>query len=242
MDDMPKNSQIQNAKPVAKLLEAVHDVIERDINLGLYKPEMLRLTVEARKEVVKQLTDQGLSTREIAKIMGTTKSTVHRDLIEPNEENCPKTGQKPPHNGAFSKSKQLEEERIEQVKPEVHAEEPKSSPPPKVIGADGKSYTADTAPAALNFVEDGKSIGTWHPDVKNDWSCSREFDAPPLEQKPRVYVRFIQDLSHVELLLWVLYLKRSRRWPKILRLISLEEEKLMEQVRSNSTGQSNGNT
>ena len=69
----------ENVKPIAKLLEAVRGVVDRDIKLGLYEGEDLRLTIEARKEAVKQLADQGLSNRQIAKAVGADEATVRRD-------------------------------------------------------------------------------------------------------------------------------------------------------------------
>ena len=84
---------------------------------------------------------------------------------------------------------------------------------------------------AQSWEEDGKSIGTWHPDVRANWSCNG-LEAPPLEQAPRTLVRRIQDLNHKELTLLVLYLKRSKKWSKIRELLDLPERRLRELVRS----------
>jgi hypothetical protein len=59
--------------------------VGRETELGLYAPETLHLTVEARKEAVKQLADQGMSNRQIAKVVGASPATIGRDLGVSNE-------------------------------------------------------------------------------------------------------------------------------------------------------------
>jgi transposase len=72
--------KIENAKPVIKAIEALREIRDRDVSLGLYDEETMRLTIEARKKVVKELSKQGLSDRQIAKAVGSHRSTVRRDL------------------------------------------------------------------------------------------------------------------------------------------------------------------
>jgi hypothetical protein len=79
-----KTEQAANAKPVIRLLEAARDIIDRDVDLGLYEMDAVRLTVAARKKTVKQLADQGLSQRQIAKVVGANQATVSRDLGDAN--------------------------------------------------------------------------------------------------------------------------------------------------------------
>jgi IS30 family transposase len=63
---------------------AIEAVIERDVNAGLYK-----LKAGPRKEQVKLLADQGLSNRQIAKVLGVHHKTVDRDVAGAN---APPTG------------------------------------------------------------------------------------------------------------------------------------------------------
>jgi predicted transcriptional regulator len=72
--------KIANAKPVIKAIEAMREIIDRDVSLGLYDDETMRLTIEARKKVVKELSKQGLSQRQIAKVVGGSRGTVQNDL------------------------------------------------------------------------------------------------------------------------------------------------------------------
>ena len=83
---MNDDKQIQNAQPIAELMNALHRaeaateaIIERDIKAGLYQ-----LKAGPRKEQVKLLADQGLSTRAIAEMVGSSQTTVVRDLAEPS--------------------------------------------------------------------------------------------------------------------------------------------------------------
>jgi transposase len=67
-------------KPTIDLMMATRAVMERDIELGLVEPQRLRFTIEARKEIVKQYADAGMSQRQIAKEVGVSKATVATDL------------------------------------------------------------------------------------------------------------------------------------------------------------------
>jgi len=98
---MSESQQIKNAKPLAKLLDAVRGVVERDVELGLYKPEALRLTIQARKEAVKKLADQGMSERDIATTVGVGRDTVRRDL----GRKAPEFGAKGPDRDAAKAAK-----------------------------------------------------------------------------------------------------------------------------------------
>jgi len=71
---------IENVKPIGKLLEAVHDVVKRDLALKLYAPEDLRLTIAKRKEVTQAYIASGMSQREAAQALGVDQSTIRRDL------------------------------------------------------------------------------------------------------------------------------------------------------------------
>src|SRR5262245_11012586 len=108
-----ENKQYENAAPIVKVVEALREVIDRDIDLGLYTPETLkkfRLTVEARREVVRQLSQEGKSTREIANQVGVSHVQVAKDLgYRPSESN--QSLQKP--------LTKLTEEQIKQIKIET---------------------------------------------------------------------------------------------------------------------------
>jgi hypothetical protein len=96
-----------------------------------------------------------------------------------------------------------------------------------------RSTLAETVEPGATWVEDGKSIGTWHPNVRANWSCAnRGLEPPPIEAGPRSCVRDIQSLSRKELILWALYLRRADIWPQIEKLLNLDEMSLMELVKS----------
>lgn len=117
-------------------------------------------------------------------------------------------------------------DRVTRVTPEIPEERVLRSTFPE---------TSEVVPEAVErgatWVEDGKSVGTWHPNVRDNWSCAnRGLTPPPVETWPRSIVSDIQNRTHKELVLTVLYLKRSKIWPKIEKLLSQNEENLMEQV------------
>jgi N6-adenosine-specific RNA methylase IME4/Trp operon repressor len=73
-------SRQDNSKPTIDLLLATKAVVERDLRLGLVIEDQLRFTVEARKQIARKLSDEGLSTREIAEVTGASFNTIARDL------------------------------------------------------------------------------------------------------------------------------------------------------------------
>jgi Trp operon repressor len=79
-DEAKTSMTNKNAKPIAKLLEAVREVIERDLGLKLYSPEDLRLTIESRQKVAKTLIAGGASERDVAHTLGVDRTTIRRDL------------------------------------------------------------------------------------------------------------------------------------------------------------------
>jgi N6-adenosine-specific RNA methylase IME4 len=84
-------------KIASNLLVNVRDLAEWGIDVGHTTPEMLRLTVAARKEEARKLTTPvseggaGLSQRQAAKMLGVPRSTLQYDL----DENRPESGRKP---------------------------------------------------------------------------------------------------------------------------------------------------
>jgi transposase len=103
-----EDTKAQNALPVAKAIEALYEIVERDVGLGLYDAQTLRFTVEARKEVVQKLSEQGLPNRKIAKLVGADEATVRRDLSAANA--APNAANAAPK----SPKKQITEEQIKE--------------------------------------------------------------------------------------------------------------------------------
>ncbi|MGI0034299.1 MAG: DNA N-6-adenine-methyltransferase [Nitrososphaera sp.] len=66
--------------PLLKIRDGLIKLGEWGIANGYTTRERLRLTVNARKEAVLQLSGQGLSQRHIAKAVGASRMTVSRDL------------------------------------------------------------------------------------------------------------------------------------------------------------------
>ena len=94
---MTDDERLENAKPIAQLIEALklagiatRDIIQRDLNAGQYDLEALRLIIESsgvlqakrdlRKELSEDLSKQGFSNRQIAKVLGVSPMTVGRDV------------------------------------------------------------------------------------------------------------------------------------------------------------------
>jgi transposase-like protein len=86
---VPHPNREENAKPVAKLLEAVRGVIERDVGLHLYSQEDLRFTIQSRQRVARALIESGASERETAQALGVNRSTVRRDASRLSGSNRP---------------------------------------------------------------------------------------------------------------------------------------------------------
>lgn len=74
-----------HGKATIDLFNATKAIVERDIGLGLITPERLRWTIEARKQVAKELADKGMSQRQIAEATGVSKPQVQRDLATQKE-------------------------------------------------------------------------------------------------------------------------------------------------------------
>ena len=104
---------VENAKPIGKLLEAVHDVVERDLALKLYEPKHLRLTIAKRKEVAQVYIASGMSQREAALALGVNQSTIQRDLgkkKQPGRANSPDEGKKTSNKSEPSGANSLDEQ------------------------------------------------------------------------------------------------------------------------------------
>lgn len=103
------------------------------------------LGVEVRREVVRELTDAGMSTRAIAPVIGVDQKTVQRDQVR----RMPHLPETPPR---------VEEEDV-RLRPGAGCAAP--APRPAVVGIDGKTYRPptprsiprDTAETYLNSIE-----------------------------------------------------------------------------------------
>jgi N6-adenosine-specific RNA methylase IME4 len=77
------NAKIE--KSLGALLAATADHCADLVGEGIVDPSQVRMTVEARKEAVAQLHEQGLSQRQIATKVGADHRTVGRDLAGAND-------------------------------------------------------------------------------------------------------------------------------------------------------------
>jgi phage N-6-adenine-methyltransferase len=75
-----RGSPADPGKLANDLLLATKAILDRDLDLGLITPNRLRFTIEARKEAAKEMAAKGMTTREIAEVVGCGKSTIARDL------------------------------------------------------------------------------------------------------------------------------------------------------------------
>lgn len=149
---------------MGRMREAIHK--RDDIALGYRSPgdylsdrfggRLARLGVDLRREVVRELSEAGLSTRAIGPVVGVSKDTVHRDLAGVSSETpAPQTPEPaaggeaddvwrcPKCNGVDSAEHDDAEDCHCGCGPETGCDEarvPASRPP--VTGIDGKSYPA----------------------------------------------------------------------------------------------------
>jgi N6-adenosine-specific RNA methylase IME4 len=73
-------------KLTGNVIAAVSAQVRHLVDAGLVEPDKLRLTIEARREKVKELGGAGLSQREVAAALGVNQSTVSRDLMQDASE------------------------------------------------------------------------------------------------------------------------------------------------------------
>lgn len=112
------------------VMPLIREAIEREAHRALgyrsvgdyvskcFGDALSRLGVDVRREVVRELTEAGMSTRAIAPVVGVNNATVHRDLA-----------------------------RVASATPDPEPEptpEPCVRPQPVVTGIDGKTYTRPT--------------------------------------------------------------------------------------------------
>lgn len=72
------------------VIAALSAQVRHLVDVGLVEPDKLRLTIEARREKVKELVGAGLSQRQAAEALGVSKKTVQNDL----DSFYPETGEK----------------------------------------------------------------------------------------------------------------------------------------------------
>lgn len=78
-------------KLTGNVIAAVSAQVRHLVDVGLVEPDRLRLTIEARREKVKALTDAGLSQREAAEALGISRGALRNDLGHFSPENGPET-------------------------------------------------------------------------------------------------------------------------------------------------------
>ena len=74
-------------KIASGLLVQVRDLVEWGIDTGNTTAEELKLTIPARREKVRQLSDAGMSQRQIAEVVGVSPATVNDDMFKNRTEN-----------------------------------------------------------------------------------------------------------------------------------------------------------
>jgi transposase-like protein len=113
---------------------------------GRFGDSLTRLGVDMRRDVVRELTEAGMSTRAIAPILGVSKDTVHRDLARVSDETPPQPDRRESHDSPAQPGQQA----VRDLTPEPSTTitdaaetitgEVLPPPPPKVTGLDGKEY------------------------------------------------------------------------------------------------------
>ena len=73
-------------KLTGNVIAAVSAQVRHLVDVGLVEPDKLRLTIEARREKVKQLIDAGMSQRKAADELGVDEKTVRNDLRNSSAE------------------------------------------------------------------------------------------------------------------------------------------------------------
>jgi ParB family chromosome partitioning protein len=69
------------------LLRATKAIVDRDVGLGFVTQERLRYGIVDRKRAAAELSERGMSSREIAEITGASPSSIQRDLRESSASN-----------------------------------------------------------------------------------------------------------------------------------------------------------
>jgi hypothetical protein len=69
-------------KLTGNVIAAVSAQVRHLVDVGLVEPDKLRLTIEARREKVKELLGAGMSQRDAAAALGVAHTTVQRDLAQ----------------------------------------------------------------------------------------------------------------------------------------------------------------
>lgn len=129
-------NEIENAKPIAKLLEAVRAVMNRDVQLGLYQPDTLRLTVESRKRIAVAMIEGGVSEREAAKALGVSKTAIRNDIGKDGSgHKVTKNGQKVTTTNEDDDDPDLPDQKILRVCASAEATRGRLSPSPSAVAA-----------------------------------------------------------------------------------------------------------
>lgn len=166
------------ADTFAGVLPLIREAIERDVyallgyaSHGAYVSDrfgdsLAKLGVEMRREVVRELSDAGLSTRAIAPVFSVSQKTIVKDRQA--SEVIPEVSPEP----EFNPTPTLPPSQYDWVEPGapdydpltgevVMDAEPEPEPARVVTGLDGKSYSqkAPTAPRRKAITDSAKDIG-----------------------------------------------------------------------------------
>jgi N6-adenosine-specific RNA methylase IME4 len=77
-----KTEQERFTKVASDLLVGVRDLVNWGLDTGNTTPDMMRLTVTARKEAAVKLIEGGMSQRQAAKVLGVDQATISRDVMQ----------------------------------------------------------------------------------------------------------------------------------------------------------------
>jgi hypothetical protein len=129
-----------------------------------------KLGIELRREVVRELSDAGLSTRAIAPVFGLSNKTIHQDIhsellpeVTPEPELEPEfdpTPVLPPHDDGWIAADPATGEVVEPDHITV-TEHTVTEKVKTVTGLDGKTYpaAAPTAPRRSSLIDDARNAG-----------------------------------------------------------------------------------
>lgn len=142
-----------------------------------------RLGVEVRREVVRELTAAGMSTRAIAPVVGTSHETVRSDLSSGVKSLTPEPDYIPDHVKAKLHAQRIREQRAAERAqttpsdaatggevtpaagsapdvPSERVEPPPQAPRRSVTGLDGKTYTPrePSAPRRVSLADDARNV------------------------------------------------------------------------------------
>jgi hypothetical protein len=118
---------------------------------------LAKLGLDVRREVVRELSDAGMSSRAIAPVVGTTDRQVRRDIQVGHASHLTQTSEPATAGEGAAGSEQTPGGEVVPAPPEADATTPSrtATPRPPVVGLDGKTYTPKP-PRPLRAVDEAK--------------------------------------------------------------------------------------